>query len=109
MKDHLVKNLTYTVDDETHMRYGMLTDWKQDVKKKTWTLSLHNAETNGVLWSRSFPDKNFATTASLSNKDLIFGFRLNSHEAKDALKASGARWRKRRRRSRIKMPADRSR
>jgi hypothetical protein len=34
MKDHLVKNLTYTVDDETHMRYGMLTDWKQDVKRK---------------------------------------------------------------------------
>jgi WD40 repeat protein len=88
MQDHAVKTLPYTVDDETHMRYGRLTDWKQDDKKKTWTLSLHDPATNNVLWSRNFPDKFFQYTASLGDRDLIFGFELKTNTAKDAIKAS---------------------
>jgi len=82
-----VKTMPYKVDDETHMRYGRLTDWKQDIKKKTWVLSLHDPANNNVIWSRNFPDRYFNYTASYGNRDLIFNFQLNSHTAKEALKA----------------------
>jgi hypothetical protein len=85
-----VSNLTYKVDDETHMRFGRLTDWKQDEKKKTWTLSMYEPATDKLLWSRNFPDKSFSYTASYGNRDLIFNFKLDSHVAKDALNQSAA-------------------
>ncbi len=41
---HTFKTLDYKVDDETHMRYGRLTDWKFDEKKKSWTLALSTTQ-----------------------------------------------------------------
>ena len=82
-----LKNMTYKVDAETHMRYGRLTDWKQDNKKKSWIFSLHDPANDNVIWSRNFPDRYFNYTASYGDRDLIFNFELNSRTAKDALKA----------------------
>jgi hypothetical protein len=81
-----VTNLTYKVTDETHMRYGQLTDWKLDEKKKNWTLSLYNPATDAVVWSKNFPDRYFSYTASYGSRDLIFDFTLSTHTAKEALK-----------------------
>jgi len=82
-----VKKLDYKVDDETHMRYGRLTDWKLDEKKNSWTLALHDPADDKVVWTRSFPDKFFGYTASYGDRDLIFKFELDSHIAKEAMKA----------------------
>lgn len=84
------KNLTYKLDDETHMRYGRLTDWKLDDKKKNWTLSVYDPATDKVVWSRNFPDRYFSYTSSFGNLDLIFSFELNSHVAKETLKTNPA-------------------
>jgi WD40 repeat protein len=84
------KKLTYKLDDETHMRYGRLTDWKLDERKKNWTLSVYDPATDKAVWSRSFPDRYFSYTSSYGNLDLIFSFELNSHVAKEALKTNPA-------------------
>ncbi len=88
MKDHLLKNLPYKVTDETHMRYGRLTDWKMDEKKKSWVLSMYDPATDKLIWSRSFPEKHFSYTSSFGERDLIFNFQLDSNSAKEALKAN---------------------
>lgn len=85
-----LKKLDYKVDDETHMRYGRLTDWKLDKKQNAWTLALHDPADDKVVWTRSFPDKFFSYTASYGDRDLIFNFELNSHMAKEAMKANPA-------------------
>ena len=90
MTTRVSKDLSYKVTDETHMRYGRLTDWKQDDKKKTWTLSQYDPATDKTQWTRSFPDRYFTYTASYGSRDLIFSFPLSSHTAKDALKANEA-------------------
>ena len=82
-----LKSMPYKVDDETHMRYGRLTDWKEDKKKKSWVLSLHDPANDNVIWSKNFPDRYFNYTASYGDRDLIFNFQMNSHTAKEALKA----------------------
>jgi hypothetical protein len=82
--------LPIKLTDETHMRYGRLTDWKQDEKKKLWTLSMYDPATQKVVWSRVFPDRYFAYTSSFGSRDLIFSFDLSSHTAKDALKDDAA-------------------
>ena len=82
--------LDYKVDDETHMRYGRLTDWKLDDKKKSWTLSLNDPDDGKVIWTRNFSDKAFSYTASYGDRDLIFNFDLNTHTAKEALKQNPA-------------------
>jgi hypothetical protein len=87
-KTRAVTELKYKIDEHTQMRYGRLTDWKLDEKKKTWTLELHDLATDKVVWSRTFPDVYFAYTSSYGNRDLIFSFALKTHTAKDALKAN---------------------
>ncbi|HEX4155072.1 MAG TPA: M48 family metalloprotease [Acidobacteriaceae bacterium] len=88
MKTKAATELKYTIDEHTQMRYGRLTDWKLDTKKKTWTLELHDLASDGVVWSRTFPDVYFAYTSSLGHRDLIFSFELKAHTAKEALKAN---------------------
>lgn len=85
-----LKKLDYKIDDETHMRYGRLTDWKLDEKKKSWTMSLHDPADDKLVWSRNFPDRYFSYTTSVGDRDLIFKFDLSSHTAKEALKADPA-------------------
>ena len=72
------------------MRYGRLTDWKFDEKKKSWTLALHDPADDKVVWTRNFPDRYFSYTASYGDRDLIFKFDLDSHTAKEAMKAAPA-------------------
>jgi hypothetical protein len=88
MKDRVLKNLPFKVTDETHMRYGRLTDWKMDDKKKSWTLSMYDPATDKVIWNRTFPEKHFSYTSSFGERDLIFNFQLDSNSAKEALKAN---------------------
>jgi hypothetical protein len=90
MTANQLKNMSYKVDDETHIRYGRLTDWKMDQKKNSWALSLHDPADDKVLWSKNFPDRYFSYTASYGDRDLIFNFQLDSHTAKEALKANAA-------------------
>jgi WD40 repeat protein len=85
-----VTSLSYKVTDEGHMRYGQLTEWKQDEKKKTWTLSLYDPATEAMIWNRSFPDRYFTYTASYGNRDLIFNFNLDTHTGKEAVKGNPA-------------------
>jgi len=82
-----LKDVAYKVDDDTVMRYGRMTNWKLDEKKKTWTLSMHDPANDSVLWSKSFPDRYFSYTPSFGARDLIFNFDLSSHTAKEAIKA----------------------
>ncbi|MES2391126.1 MAG: M48 family metalloprotease [Acidobacteriota bacterium] len=89
--DKLVQTvLPFKLTDETHMRYGRLTDWKQDEKKKLWTVSMYDPATQKVTWSRVFPDRYFSYTSSYGSRDLIFNFDMGTHTAKDALKANAA-------------------
>ena len=88
LTDHAVKMEPYQADDETHMRYGRLTAWVQDPKKKTWTLSLHSPADNAVLWKREFADAHLGYTASYGDRDLLFSFGLKTNTAKEALKAN---------------------
>jgi hypothetical protein len=90
MAANQLKNMSYKIDDETHMRYGRLTDWKMDPKKNSWALSLYNPADDKVMWSKNFPDRYFSYTASYGDRDLIFNFQLDSHTAKEAIKASAA-------------------
>jgi hypothetical protein len=82
-----LESLAYKLDDETRIRYGRLTEWKLDEKKKSWTLSMKDPADNKVLWSRSFPDRYFTYTSSYGDRDLIFNFQMGSHTAKEAVKA----------------------
>jgi len=90
LKKKALQDLTYKVTDETHMRYGRLTDWKLDEKKKTWTLSLYDPATFKVIWSKVFVDRYFTYTASYGDRDLIFSFALNSRTGKELLKSNAA-------------------
>jgi WD40 repeat protein len=88
MTEKILKNLSYKVTPEAHMRYGRLTDWKMDEKKKSWILSMYDPATDQALWSHTFPEKYFRYTSSYGGRDLIFNFELNSNSAKDALKSN---------------------
>ncbi len=83
-----LRTTDYKVDEETHMRYGRLTDWKLNEKKNTWTLAMCDPATNAKLWRREFPEKHFGYTASFGDRDLIFLFDLKSKTAKESLKAN---------------------
>lgn len=84
---HSAKNEPYKTDDQTHMRYGRLTEWEQDPKKKTWTLSLHDPADDKVIWQREFRDAHLGYTASYGDRDLLFSFGLKTTTAKEAFKA----------------------
>jgi hypothetical protein len=90
MQPRKLDSLPYKVDDETHLRYGRLTDWKLDAKKKSWTLAMHDPSDGKVIWSRVFADRYFSYTASLGDRDLIFDFPMSARTAKDAVKADAA-------------------
>jgi len=83
-----LKDLAYKVDDESHMRYGRLTDWIFDEKKHSWTLAMHDPADDQVTWSKSFVDAEFSYTSSVGSRDLLFSFGLDTKTAKAALAAN---------------------
>ncbi len=84
---HTATSASYKAEDDTRMRYGRLTEWVEDPKNKSWTLSLHDPVDDRVIWQRQFRDAHLGYTASYGDRDLLFSFGMKTTTAKEALQS----------------------
>jgi WD40 repeat protein len=85
---HLARDLTYTVDDKTHMEYGRLVEWK-DLPKGPSQMIVHQVADSAVKWTRSFDDSGVKYTSSVGGRDLMFSYSVRVNAVKNKLKTDG--------------------
>jgi hypothetical protein len=78
--------LPYKEDDDTHLSYGLLQEWKPGSRKSV-QLIVHNIADNSVLWTRNFDAGKPDYTPNLVPGQTILGFSLKSDFAKARIKA----------------------
>ncbi len=89
MATHGATDLTYKVDDKTHMEYGRLVEWK-DQPHKPSQLIMHNTADASVKWTKSFEDGGVKYTGSSDGKFLLFIYGIQQSGAKKKLKEDAA-------------------
>jgi hypothetical protein len=78
--------MDYKLDDKTHLRYGLLMEWKDNGKKGS-ELVMHKLSDDSTMWSKSFVSGAFWYTQSFGERELIFNYPLKTEAAKMRLKA----------------------
>jgi hypothetical protein len=78
--------MDYKLDDKTHLRYGLLMEWKDDGKKGS-ELIMHKLSDYSTMWTKSFPAQTSWYTQSFGERDLIFNYPVKTEPAKTRVKA----------------------
>jgi hypothetical protein len=84
-----ITDLTYKVDDNVHMNYQQLMEWKQ-VNKGGWEFTVHHLTDAAVAWTKTFPDASPRYTRSFGGNELLFTTPLKVGSVKTKLKANVA-------------------
>jgi hypothetical protein len=82
-----ITEMTYKLDDNTHLRFGLLMEWKDDGKKGS-ELIMHTLSDDSMMWSKSFPAQTSWYTQSFGERNLIFNYPVKTEPAKSMLKAN---------------------